>query len=195
MKRWFVVCVIFLFAVLSFSYMNNPASAQSKPTEPNVARATFDPNKVLVSVNGEDIKEGTVKKYIPFSAGDKDAAGQTISQTFVDQESSRVLDDLITNTVVLQQIKSHNIVVSDDEVDKYIVTMLATMEPPMTLADLKAQIEEKMGTPFEQWKEREFKNRMLMEKLLEISYPDKLKVTDEDANRYYGANLKLLSKA
>ena len=172
-------------------------AAETKAAEPNVAAksiAPADPNAVLVTVNSESITEGRLDSLIKPMLEQRQAMGQQADQAAIDQMRSQMLDNLIIDALVRQQIEIHKAFVTDDDVDNYIRKMIATAEPPMTFDDLKSKIQQ-MGGTYEQWKQMMgFQKRLQMGKLLEINYPEQMKVTDANAKKFYDDNPKYFQK-
>ncbi len=199
MKKCLLICVVSLFVVIAFNQTRDCHAAdavQAKASELNVAAkpvVPFDPNAVLVTVNGEKITAGQLQPLIK-QVTDAKNAGQSVSQTLIDQMSSQSLDNLMTEVLVNQQLKANNIVITDKDIEDYIKKMISTVEPPMTLDDLKTKIKDS-GKTYEQWKEMAgFEKRMQIEKLLEISNPEQMKVSDEEAQKYYDGNPQFFNK-
>jgi peptidyl-prolyl cis-trans isomerase C len=156
--------------------------------------ASADPSTDIVTVNGEGITEGQLDSSVKSMLEQRQAMGQQADQAAIDQMRSQALGNLIIEILVRQQLKANKIVVTGQDVEDYIQKMLATVEPPMTLDELKSRIKDS-GRTYEQWKEiAGFEKRMQIERLLEISNPVEMKVTDEEAQKYYNDNLKFFQK-
>lgn len=200
MKRCLLTCALSLFVVIAINQSCNCEAAepaQTKPPEPIVSAkpaVSVDPNTVLVTVNGENITEGQLQPLIKPIIEGRSAPGQNISEALIDQMKSQALDNLITEALVQKSLAANKIVVTDQDVENYIQKMLASTDPPMTLDDLKNRIKQ-AGRTYEQWKEMAgFDKRIQMERLLEANYPEQMKVTEEEAQKYYNDNLKFFQR-
>jgi peptidyl-prolyl cis-trans isomerase C len=175
-----------------------PVVKPVKAAEPNVAAQPVvpaDPNAVIVTINGENILQSQLDSQVNPILSQRQAAGQQPSQTLIDQMKSQMLYNIVTETIVQQQFKTNKIDIVDNDIDDYIKKMLSTTEPPMTVEDLKTRISQ-TGRTYEQWREAMgFKKRLQMEKLLEIKFPEQMKVADEEAKKFYDENPKYFQTA
>jgi len=142
--------------------------------------------KPAATVNGVTIAQAQVDSEIAAMKKEhpeifKGANGQKMEEQF----RKRIVDNLVTNVLVLQEAKAKGISVSDAEVEAKIKSMAhaypsqAAFEAAMT----------KTGTSMAALRER-LKTQALSQKLVS-SVTAKVKVTDAEAKQYYLVNKEM----
>ncbi len=182
---------------------NVPAPAETaEPPEANVptetpGEAAVEPvepqeDKVLVTVNGTPITSAQVQQRINVAYKpklDKLAAQSpelAAQQTKMLQKA--LTDRLINERLLDEQVKAAQIEVTEEEVVADISKQLGAMDPPMTLQRYKA-IVLAQGGDFEAQKDYRMR-AMAYEKLLMAKKGDEIRVSEEEAKKYYDENPK-----
>jgi len=163
---------------------NVPAKADTVSAEPKQA-TDADPDKVVVTVNGQAITEGQLQEEVNKLAG---RLSPDVFEKNKENIRQQTLSILIGIQILEEKIKEANIVVSEEDVLKQIEELAARQN--LTVEELK-EVLQKEGVDFDEWKKQmEFDRRARFEKLFELELADELKVTESDANNYYTANIK-----
>lgn len=153
---------------------------------------TVDDSNVVVTVNGIVITEGQLQKAVQPIIDYRASINQKTTPSLRERYESQTLDDMIRNLLLEQQLKAHNIVVTREDVNDFILNMAKSSDPNMTLEDVKSIIEAR-GANFEQWKEGTQK-RLEVQELLKIKYPGQTDVNEEEARKFYGENPRFFSE-
>lgn len=144
----------------------------------------------MATVNGDVIMESQVRRRVAVRYKpqlDKLAAQ---SPQFVAQWEKQAMQ-LATNQLVIEQLldkeaRQAGIQVTEEQLLADMAKQLAAEQPPLTVEQYKKMIEEQ-GIDFEAWKEYYLRN-MTYTKFLESKVGDSVKVTEEDAQKYYDEN-------
>lgn len=169
---------------------NTPAGGQtSQSAGPNDVSKPR-PDKIMATVNGDVIMESQVRRRVAVRYKpqlDKLAAQ---SPQFVAQWEKQAMQ-LATNQLVIEQLldkeaRQAGIQVTEEQLLADMAKQLAAEQPPLTVEQYKKMIEEQ-GIDFEAWKEYYLRN-MTYTKFLESKVGDSVKVTEEDAQKYYDEN-------
>jgi peptidyl-prolyl cis-trans isomerase C len=168
-----------------------PAETVTK-IEPQTAPRTPEGSDIIVTVNGTVITRAKLDEQVQPIIDYRQAMQQNITPSQREQYESQMLDNMITEILFDQQVKANNIKVTDQDVDNYITDMIKTSDPNMTLEDFKSQMEAR-GTDFDQLKST-MQKRLMMTKLLEITYPGELDVSEEEAQKFYDENPRFFKK-
>ncbi len=162
-----------------------PVAAATEPTAPAV-------DKVLVTINGSDITESQVDAKIKPQLDQMAARNAKVPPQFVEQMKERMkkdaIDKMIIEKLLDEKVKEANIVVTDEDATKQLQEIAARQQPPISLEDLKALIEAR-GQTFDEVKGY-IRKGLGYQKLIEGQFGDKVKVTDEDANKFYTENIR-----
>jgi len=173
--------------------ISTPAEAET----PGQAVAVVDPGKVVVTVNGQDIRQGELSQRVALRMRQLSGQLTNLPPQFAGQVQKqirqRVLDNLITERLLNEQVAAANVQVTDAEIIAQIEEKGAQQNPPITLADFKARVAAQ-GGDFEQIKD-EFRRGMAFQKVMESRWTDKVNVTDEDAQAYYEGHPKEFENA
>jgi peptidyl-prolyl cis-trans isomerase C len=98
------------------------------------------------------------------------------------------LGALIGIQLLEERAKAANIVVTEEDINEQIKELASRQN--LTVEELK-ELLQKGSVDFEDWKgQMEFERRARFEKLFDIELADEIRVTDNDANNYYTANIK-----
>jgi peptidyl-prolyl cis-trans isomerase C len=147
------------------------------------------PNDIIVTVNGTPVQRERLDKYL-----EPQLKRITASKRLTDDKLADVKDRLTRRftqviaieTLIDQQMKKHNIVVTEQQIDDYIARMAAREN--LTVNDLKAIVTRGGGT-FEQWKEaRQFDREIGLQKLAELEGLGTADVNEAEALEYYNQN-------
>jgi peptidyl-prolyl cis-trans isomerase C len=190
----FLVLCMLVFVVLS-----GPACRKKAPpvqdTNAPKADVSVEPaavDKPVVTVNGTDIGEQELERRMTIAM--KQYAGRmaNLPPQFAEQVQKQlrqqIADNLISETLLDEQVKAAQIQFSDAEVLAAMEKAGAQMQPPITIEQFRATVEAQGGN-FEDYKNR-FRKQLEYDKLLESQWAAKATVTDNDANEYYATHPK-----
>jgi peptidyl-prolyl cis-trans isomerase C len=188
-------CLLVLLIVVGFACrkQEGPAPEPSTP-EPSTAAQpqtpptteTPAPSPTVVTVNGEPITEAQLEERITYHMRSSPQMANLPPQfmsTIKAQMRPRVLDAMISRSLLLQAAKEAGVTVTDAEVMATLEQRGAAQEPPISMEQLK-QIIESRGGSFEQVK-ADFKEGLTLEKFMEGKMAGKTDVTDEEARARY----------
>jgi peptidyl-prolyl cis-trans isomerase C len=173
----------FAWILLSLACCRFAVAADAGKTAPDQnAPAAASPNDVAVNVNGVAIAESRVQDEI--NAQLQRMGGRLpaeVADQYKNQLRDKVLDRIITESLLDQRAKLKNISVTDKQVDDFIEKTASRQS--MTVEELTTRIKA-TGQTMAQAKEQ-VKRGLTYQGLLEAEFPEKLNVTIEDANKYY----------
>lgn len=171
-----------------------PVETEEKAVEAEVTIQPKTPqdSNIIVTVNGTIITKAQLEEQVQPIIEYREKMQQKTTPSLREQYESQMLDNMITEILFDEQIKANNIEVTEQDVDNYIIDMIKTSDPNMTLEDFKSQMEAR-GTDFEQLK-KTMQKRLMMTKLLEIKYPGELDVSQEEAKKFYDENQRFFRK-
>jgi peptidyl-prolyl cis-trans isomerase C len=164
-------------------------AAEEKAVPPS-AEITTEPEDagIAVTVNGVNILESDLENRVKEVLTRQRAQGQglppVITGGFKQELRRRMLPAMITETLMEQQVKKENIVVSNEDIDNHINNLIAQQN--LSMDDFKALLTAR-GTSIEQVKESIAK-QLPYQKLIEAQWTGKINVTEEDANAFYNEN-------
>lgn len=170
----------------------NAQEEKSKAEEPKPAKAepaqdeTAD-GGVAVIVNGVEITEAQIEEKMAPQLQAKAArmpAGAIGG--FKKQLRPLMLRGMIEEALLNQKIEEQKIVVTEADLIRNLEAKGAKQNPPLSLADIK-EILKARGQDFEANKDRMMMG-LAYEKLMEIQWAGKIKVTAEEAKKYYDDN-------
>ncbi|MFA5553617.1 MAG: peptidylprolyl isomerase [Phycisphaerae bacterium] len=181
---------------------SEPAQAQTtsqapKASEPASVKTSEPAKQVLptdiaVTVNGINITEGEIDEMIrpQLERMMANARGRGLPENALEDAKKRLHDQgveaSIFNQLIDADMKKHNVVVSDEEIDEFIEKM--SEQQNMTVDDLKTMIEA-AGQDYSQWKKNmHFDKRIAINKLVEIRGIGTVEVDDSAALEYYNNN-------
>ncbi len=168
--------------------------AQPEPmTEPEPQTAEQvpqpSPDDIVVTVNGTEVERARLDKYLEPQLERISASGQVPDDRLAEMKDKmirRITDVLIIETLIDQQMKKNNIVVTEQQIADHIARLAAREN--LTVEDLKAIVTRGGGT-FEQWKEQmQFDKIIGVLKLAEIEGFSTADVSESDALQYYQNN-------
>ncbi len=160
--------------------------------EPETAQQATEGSNIVVTVNGTVITRAQLDEQVQPIIDYREAMQQKTTPSLREQYESQMLDNMITELLLDEQTKANNIEVTEQDVDNYIIDMIKTSDPNMTLEDFKSQMEAR-GTDFNQLK-KTMQKRLTMTKLLEINYPGELDISEEEARKFYDENQRFFQK-
>ncbi|MHC4617867.1 MAG: peptidylprolyl isomerase [Planctomycetota bacterium] len=148
---------------------------------------------VAVTVNGVDITEAAVDAEVIQQLGRSRMPAQLPPQ-FIEQYKKQirqqVVDKMIVQRLLDEQVKAAGIVLTDADVIAHLKESGSRQKPPLSLEDIKALIEAQ-GRSFEDVKKQIRESEgMRYKKLMEGQWAGKIKVTEDDAKKYYSENKK-----
>ncbi len=169
------------------SVLESESAIVTQPAPP----ATAD-DEAAVTVNGVVITEGDVRVRIEQEIKKMNAQGAKVPSQFIEQykkqRRQQVLEEIIAMTLLDEQVKKANIVVTEEEIADQI-NKIASKEG-LSLDDFKALIQA-YGQNFEQWKQKmQFQKGLSYQKFFEAKLGNKINITEDDAKKYYAENKK-----
>jgi peptidyl-prolyl cis-trans isomerase C len=190
----FLVLCMLVFVVLSGPACRKKAPPVQDTNAPKGDVSVEPPavDKPVVTVNGTAIGEQELERRV--AAAMKQYAGRmaNLPPQFAEQVQKQlrqqIADNLISETLLDEQVKAAQIQFSDAEVLAAMEKAGAQMQPPITIEQFRATVEAQGGN-FEDYKNR-FRKQLEYDKLLESQWAAKATVTDNDANEYYATHPK-----
>jgi len=158
----------------------------SAPPAPAPAPAPA-PDAVVCTVNGEEITEQRVSEALDLlvrRAGPQlSSLPAAIIENFKKQQRPSVVHNLVAETLLDQQVKAANIVVTDDQVIAAIDTQGAKRNPPVTVEQFKTMVNAQGGNFDEVL--AQYKVNLARQQYLEAQWAGKIDVNDAMAQAYY----------
>jgi peptidyl-prolyl cis-trans isomerase C len=167
------------------------------PAKTETAVKTADSNtaaedKVLVTVNGLAITQSQVDAKIKPQLDQMAARGSQVPPQYIEQMKERmkkeVVDKMVIERLLDEKVKEANIDITDEDATKQLQEIASQQQPPISMEDLKALIEAR-GQTFDEVKGY-IRKGLGYQKVIEAQFGDNIKVTDEDANKFYTENQK-----
>jgi peptidyl-prolyl cis-trans isomerase C len=174
----FILYILLLGAVIGLSCCSkkSPRADVNTPAD-----------DVVVIVDGFNIVESDVEALVKPELEKITAKAAKSSHEYLQQTEKHIrkwaLDKLITEHLLSEQIEKEKIVVTEQELNRLISERAAEQEPPLSIEELKAKLEEH-GQSFEAFK-ADFRKEILYHKLLEPQFAGKLDVTEDEIKQYY----------
>lgn len=172
-----------------------PTPSEVATPAPEIAPITAPapaPDAAVVTINGEKITEqrlGTAVDLQVRRAGPQlSSLPAALIDRFKQQIRQRVLDRLVAETLLDQQIKAANIVVTDEQVLAAIEEQGAKRTPPVTADKFKAMVEAQGGN-FDDVT-NQYKASMARQQFMETQWAGKIDVNDAAVQAYYDENTK-----
>ncbi len=176
-----------------------PAPAEPLPAEPNtltvpeqVQAHQPSPDDVIVTVNGTGITRSRIDELVePNLERIKERArGRKLPDDYLDkmkkQITQQVTEGLIFETLIDQQMKKHNIVVTEQQIEDHVAQMAAREN--MSVDDLKALVATG-GKTYEQWKQQmQFDKIVGALRLAQLEGFGTLDVNEAQALEFYEQN-------
>lgn len=168
---------------------NTPAGGQTSET---VAPKDTEPavDAVMVTVNGVPITESQVRRQVADEYGmqlEKFAA--QAPELAAQQEKiamKRMVNQMVIERLLDEEAKKAGIEITEEQLVAEMTEKLAAATPPQTIEEFKQKYEAQ-GSDFAALKARLAK-QMKYFKLLEAGDPNSIKVTEDDAKKYYDEN-------
>ncbi|MBN1124373.1 MAG: peptidylprolyl isomerase [Sedimentisphaerales bacterium] len=171
----------------------NPPVAAPSPAPTTPQPIVVDPGKVFAIVNGIKIKgaetEPRVEMMIKQQIAQLGPMGASLPPQAFDNMKGRirpqVVEGLVVQILVEETLKSKNIIITDEQIDEQLTTMLSARN--MSLDDAKKAVEQQGGTMDEF--RGQIKMNMGLEKLLTEYMQGKSEPIDEAAaKKFYDEN-------
>ncbi len=171
-----------------------PQAAQPPQVELQVEPQVSQPslNDVMVTVNGVEITRAKVDEIVNprLEQMKKRMAGRKMGDDQLENLKKKLTQQateaLIIETLIGQQMKEHNIVITDQQIEDHIAKL--TARENMTLDDLKALITSS-GKTYEQWKQQmQFDKILATIQLAQMAGLGTLDVNEADALAFYQQN-------
>ncbi|MFT4244088.1 MAG: hypothetical protein ACMXYB_01390 [Candidatus Woesearchaeota archaeon] len=131
----------------------------------------FDPLTPILNINGEEVL-----------AQDVAVVQMQLQQQGFEINEQQALEQIITNTVLLQAVQEQNFVITNEEAEEELIQLLSTQG--FTIDDLKLDLEEQ-GVSYEATLE-DFKERIAVDRFLEQNIDiSSVEVTQEEVEEFY----------
>lgn len=149
-------------------------------------------NSVIVTINGVDITESKVQALIAPELEKMAAKSGQLPPAFAEQYEKQLrqqaLESLIVGELLDAEVKRAKIEITEEEVIGQIGKIASGQSPPLSLDDLRKKMEE-YGRSFDEFKQQ-IRKGLGYQKLMGSQLEGKIKVTEEDAKKYYSENQK-----
>jgi len=157
---------------------NAPAQIDTKAVEPKqVAKAAAD--GVAVTVNGVAITEKEIEAEI-----------KQLPPAYLQQNKERirqqVLDRMIAMRLIDEKSKAAQITITEEDVYAQVAEIAA--QQGMSVEEFKKMLQSR-GMNYDEW-EQQIRWGVKRGKLVEAEFGDQLKITENDANNFYTANIE-----
>ena len=175
LKRAKNISPLLLFSsLLLFSCDNN------QKVEPTVKKG--DKYKYAVVVNNQKISLAELDNEIRFISHTRMVSKKELSEIKATKEEKKAfLEELINETLMLQEVDKLNISISNREIQQEINKIV---EVPI---DTFKQDLSSAGISYFEWKER-LKKNLKIQKLIQLVITNNIVITDEELQEYYNAN-------
>ncbi|MHC4664944.1 MAG: peptidylprolyl isomerase [Planctomycetota bacterium] len=188
-RLWNLVCLVILSA--NWAVVPGIAADTAKLTQGD--RQVQGSSDVAVTVNGVDITEAAVDAEVALQFSKMRLPAEMppqIVETYKKQLRQQALEEMIVEQMLEEEVKAAKIVITEEDVIAYLKESGSRQQPPLSLEDIKALIEAK-GQNFDEVKKQIRASKgMKYQKLMEAQFAGKIKVTEEDAEKYYSQNTK-----
>lgn len=159
-----------------------PTPVDTKVVEPNgVTKAEAE--GIAVTVNGIPIMETDIEADIKKMTAQ---APPAYVEKNKEQIRRQVLDRRIAIQLIDEKSKAAQITITEEEVLAQVNEIVAQQR--MSLEEFKKMLQAR-DMDYEEWKEQ-ISWGVKLGKLVEVEFGDQLKITDDDANNFYSANIK-----
>jgi peptidyl-prolyl cis-trans isomerase C len=186
---WNLVCLV----ILSANWGLVPAIAADTAKLTQGDRQVRGLSDVAVTVNGVDIAEAAVDAEIALQFSKMRLPAEMppqIIETYKKQLRQQALEKMIVEQLLEEEVKAAKIVVTEEDVIAHLKESGSRQRPPLSLEDIKALIEAR-GQSFDEAKKQIRASKgMKYQKLMEAQFAGKIKVTEEDAEKYYSQNTR-----
>jgi peptidyl-prolyl cis-trans isomerase C len=168
---------------------NTPAGGQtSGGVAPKDAQPAVD--TIVATVNGTEITESQVKQRVVEEYGPQLAKLAAQAPELGAQQEQRAVENM-TRQMVIEQLldqeaKQAGIEITEEQVVAEMTRELGAATPPQTVEEFKQKYEAQ-GGDFATFKSGLAKQMKYL-KLLEAAEPNSIKVTEDDAKKYYDEN-------
>ncbi len=194
MKGYLTISVWFVLFFTSVC-LSAGTDTNAAPAEPNAVAETghsaelsrSPTDSIAVTVNGVDITESQLEAQI------KPQLEKTASQlppAFVEQYKKQlrqqVLEKMIVEWLLDEKVKAAKIAATEEEVIDQLEKMASAQSPPLSLEDFNALIKA-YGKSFDEVKQQ-IQRGLGYQKLMEAQWAGRIKVTEDDAKKYYSEN-------
>jgi len=167
-----------------------PQTAQPPQVEPQVSQPS--PNDVMVTVNGVEITRAKIEEIVNprVEQMEKRMAGRRPGGDYLENLKKKLTQQateaLIIETLIGEQMKEHNIVVTDQQIEDHVAQLAAREN--MTIDDLKALVASG-GKTYEQWKQQmQFDKILGSIQLAQMAGLGSVDVNQADALAFYEQN-------
>lgn len=179
-----IVALVAMFVVGCDSKEDDNTEVDSNSVKPNAA-TEIQYNNIVVTVNGIDITEKTLKEKIQAEIEKKKVPTPPAFLARYKQELRRkLLDDMIVELLLDEKVKENKIVVSDRDVDTHIRQLNAKNR--MSMNDFLEMLDA-MGKDLDEYKVN-LRKRLGHEKLLKVKLFDSIEISEQEARKYYSEN-------
>jgi peptidyl-prolyl cis-trans isomerase C len=164
---------------------------QKAPTETdaNVPKpeASAKAPAVAVTVNGREITESDVQALVEPALERIATRTSHLPPEFVDQQEKRlrqqVLEKLIVEKLLDAEVEKANIEVTEQEVMEGIGALASSQQPPLSVEDLRSQIEAR-GRDFDEFKQQ-IQRQLGYNKLFQSQQIEAIDIGEDEVKQYY----------
>ena len=189
--------LMFAFVILiSYSELLYSAPEESDPQAAEIVVKT-DPASVIVKINDVAITEGELDAAIDAQIASRPELknNKDLYSRYKKSLRRRTLNNLINTTLLSQAAKTENIVVTEKDIENNLeqIVQLAMKQTKKSREELAEDIKQKQGMTIEESlnqyrNNKQFQDRILLEKLLDTKFSDDAKVSDAEIKEYYEKN-------
>ncbi|MBN1787783.1 MAG: peptidylprolyl isomerase [Sedimentisphaerales bacterium] len=188
MKRIINIPMVLIILFSAIAFADESKLPVAEPNTAAEANSVAKADVVVVTVNGEGIKESDIDTVV--DAKMKQMAGR-IPESMVDryrnQMRTHIIDQLIVEKLILQKQKECGVDVNQADIDAEINKQVAQQN--LTVDEFKALLKA-YGTSYSEHEEK-MRQKLMFDKLIEIEITKNAqKPTAEQAKTYYDENVE-----
>lgn len=201
--RLIAICSVLIVSVQPAPDAEPPPAktpAAETPKDADAEQTGEQEQQIAVVVNGEPIFESQVEQVL-INIIQARLGGRSIPMPILEQARTQlrpeIVKSLIADALINQQVKANGIQVTDEELRKEFEHIISSylVKSNMSRAELSDSLEKQRGSTLdavleEQIADEAFKQSVLHSRLLEQKYGEELKITDEEIQKKYEADLE-----
>jgi parvulin-like peptidyl-prolyl isomerase len=187
---YIVVSIVLCICFVTFgcgSREEAPETSEEQASEDMVSRESQEAETPSLSedtiavVNGQAITKQELTERLHAALKQLDVSSPPDEYT-LNQRREEVLTELIEKTLIAQQAKAQNITVTDEEFQQVV----KRVQDEYGGVDIRTILQEQ-GKSYNEW-EKAQRERVLLDKLIDLSMDSMVAVTDEEVRQYYERN-------
>ncbi len=161
--------------------------------EPNSPAGNLKTDEVAVTVNDVRITEGQVDAEIAVQLRMMKIPAQTQPETveiLKKQLRYRALETLIARTLLDEELKKAEIVVTDQQVMTHVKEMVSKLR--LSLADFEARLKATGNNSLDDWMEKmQLRRGLAYNRLFEAKFAGQINISEDNAREFYSENTVL----